>query len=131
MGMITPRKAVPRRANAVSGVYFRPSHSIRIAATIERPICAPTGDRRCGWTLAKTAGSSRIRASENHVREAARLTALLDAKAELAMARKTMTQPPPQTARAIESQGLPPPAEAKPGILPGPKYTVAAYEVST
>src|SRR5438876_10146929 len=132
MAMMMATSMVATRTNATgNGPYFAPSHSDRNTPTTNWTKTATSGDFHRGWMWVKIDGKSRMRPIAYHVRVVALAAALELAMAELAMARKTSTQPAPQTLRARKSHGLPPPTPAKPPNLDGPKYTTAAYVVRT
>ena len=114
-----------------NGPYLCPNHSATPTPTMNWAITATSGDLQRGWMWAKNPGRSRILPIAYHVRVVALAAAFELAMAELAMARNTTTQPAPHTDRAIASQGFPPPKEANPPNVAGPKNTAAAYVVST
>src|SRR5438105_5874200 len=113
---------------AVIGSYWNPNQN---AASNPMRSCSHTamcGERYLGWTLVRTAGSSRTRPMANHVRVAAFEPALELAIVEFTMAKNTKTQAPPHTVRAMAGQLSP----ARNLVIRfGPKNTVAAYVVST
>src|SRR5438128_6357440 len=128
MAMMTATSMVATRMNATGkGPYLAPSHSDRNTPTTNWANTATSGDFHRGWTWAKALGKTRrIRAIAYHVRVVALEAAFELAMAELAMARKTSTQPAPHTFRASPSQGFPPPKAANPANFVGPKNTTAA-----
>ena len=76
-------------------------------------------------------GSTRIRPIAHRHREAAQPPPFEHAALEFRNAMNRNTQPTPQTMVAMRFHGFPPPAVKKPENRRGPKYTVAAYVVST
>src|SRR5262245_9163341 len=123
---------VPRSANAVNGLlYWAPSHSATPTPITNCTKTATCGDRYLGWVRPSIAGSRWILPIANQVLVAALEPALEFAIAEFAIARNTSTQPAPHAARASASQGFPSPEAGKSKKRLGPKYTTAAYVVST
>src|SRR5712691_8478343 len=121
---------VATRKNAVGkGPYLAPSQRVRTTATTNWTNTAKSGDRYRGCVCANAFGRSRILPMAYQVLVVALAAAFELAMAELATARKTTTHPPPHTARASPSHGLPPPNAMNPANFVGPKKTTAAYVV--